>query len=1034
MTPLSRRTALYGISITLALVSLYAYGIIGSGTSEFSSLESVFLLSVGLSGLAGTGYAALRQTSLLRVAQERITIDARIPIAVLGAAVTASFVFGYYAYRDFFLLVAAAASGTFEALAFFSMWPVRGTVPKIAPLSEDWATAFVQRHSRLKRIAEAKTGGLKKLLLASGRAGNASAIASKSVAYSFVALIIAAPTAIMISITTGILGLTILAAPLAAYSFSNLRLRDAASERASGVEKELPFFSVLAEVLTSAGTPLYDVFLKVAGENVFPKIAKEGTVLKKYVKVLGMNSLEALERLAAIHPSQRFSSFITGYCYDEETEVLTNIGWKKFTNLDGHERVLSLDPSSGIATFVKPTWYYKEPYEGWVYDSGEGRHNFVVTPGHKMFCKGNHRETKFRLRPIEEMAAWQEANLTARFEWKGHNEDAFILPKTTTQWRARGVGPPTDEWIAEERALDMRVFLEFLGWYVSEGCVEKGCTVSLTQKKQDYAREIEDVITRMGFKVNKYLNRTKNAWRFRIYSRQLAKWLLENCYSSPREKTSYTKKVPDFVKDLTPGLIEVFLASAWKGDGSDFGGYKSYGTYSKRLADDIQELLLRCGRTAKVYSYYSRGVACYTVYNRKSERLNVRCKNIVKRWYGGMIGCVEVPSHIVMVRRRGCPMWSGNTSKMRSGGALGEYFSGESSDLLRNLESAWARYGERAGGLGSMMLTLFVILPILILITSLFASSAALTYLSGFTFIAVPIFTVAMIIAVSRMQPTGQDPVCGNPRLAIAFSMTGALPSLILNQLWIGLAAGLFVFSTFYGLSVLAQRTEAREVDEAVPRFLGDLMEYKRQEYDIPKAIIAIARENKYNAGFNAILERVGAHMQRGDPLEDVRIETGSRLAKMAFMVLGEMALYGGGSVDTLNQLSIYVSKVSEARSKASMEMKTYIALAYVAPLFLAFGIDFTRSIVFSFSSHISGSLVALPVSANLLKVGYVPPALTELSNVLIVVTSAALGLISAKIVDFTVKNTLRVTVNVAIAILSTFVLGQFDLLSILPR
>ncbi len=682
------RYALYAMSAAFALVSLYAYSLMGStGASELSSLESVFLLSVGLSGLAGVAYAALRGTSLMRVAQERVAIDARIPTVVVGSGVVVSLLFGYFAYRQPYLLVASAASAAFEALAFFSIWPVKGEIaaPRVVPLSESWSTAFVQRHARLRRMASARTEGFKKLLLASGVAGNASAIAAKSVAYSLIALAFAVPAAIITSLLVGGPALAVLFAPVAFYLFYNIKLRDAASARASGAEKELPFFSVLAEVLTGAGTPLYDVFQKVASESVFPHIAREGSILRKYVDVLGMNSLEALERLAVVHPSGRFSSFLTGY-----------------------------------------------------------------------------------------------------------------------------------------------------------------------------------------------------------------------------------------------------------------------------------------------------------------------------------------------------------TSKMRSGGALGEYFSGESGDLLRRLESDWARYGEMAGGLGSMMLTLLVILPILILITSLFTSSASLTYLSGFTFIVVPLFTMVMIVTVSRMQPSGQDSVHGNPRTALALSLLGALPSVLLSQVWIGLAAGLFIFSTFYGLSVLAQRTEAREADEAVPRFLGDLMEYKRQEYDIPKAVIAVAKENRYNGTFNSILARAAAHLQKGSPLDEARIETGSRLAKMTFMVLGEMSLYGGGSVDTLNQLSTYVSKVAEARGKASVEMKPYIFLAYASPLLLAFGIDFTRSIVFSFSSHLSSSLSNLPVSSNLLKVGYVPPGLTDLSNILIVVASAALGVISAKIVDFTVKNTLRVTVNVALAIIATFVLSQVNLLEFL--
>lgn len=68
-----------------------------------------------------------------------------------------------------------------------------------------------------------------------------------------------------------------------------------------------------------------------------------------------------------------------------------------------------------------------------------------------------------------------------------------------------------------------------------------------------------------------------------------------------------------------------------------------------------------------------------------------------------------------------------------------------------------------------------------------------------------------------------------------------------------------------------------------------------------------------------------------------------------------------------------------------------------------------------------------IPKSLNF-NFGNVPPELTQLANIFIVLASASLGLVAAKSVDFTVKNTLRISVNMLVAIAATLVLSTFNL------
>jgi len=128
------------------------------------------------------------------------------------------------------------------------------------------------------------------------------------------------------------------------------------------------------------------------------------------------------------------------------------------------------------------------------------------------------------------------------------------------------------------------------------------------------------------------------------------------------------------------------------------------------------------------------------------------------------------------------------------------------------------------------------------------------------------------------------------------------------------------------------------------------------------------------------------------------------------FFIVGEMSYSGGGTVDTLFQLSAYTSTVQDMKRNTIAEMRPYLLLAYLSPIVLVIGVSFTTSILSTFSTTVSPGLTHLPGIIG--KVGQIPPQLTQ-------------------VVNFTVKNTLRVTVNVALASIAAYALSQVNLLSL---
>ncbi|MDE1853617.1 MAG: type II secretion system F family protein [Thaumarchaeota archaeon] len=357
----------------------------------------------------------------------------------------------------------------------------------------------------------------------------------------------------------------------------------------------------------------------------------------------------------------------------------------------------------------------------------------------------------------------------------------------------------------------------------------------------------------------------------------------------------------------------------------------------------------------------------------------------------------------------------GYTSKARSGGDVPGYLMGESGSLLRELEGGWLRYVARVGIIGSMMITVFGVVPLLLMVVGVFSPGFSIVGLVFYTGVGVPMFTMALIYMAGRMQPAKAEPIQGKAAKSILVALPVAVLGVLSGEAWVAVASALFVFFVAYGFSVRKQLAETRAVDEGLSRFLKDLLEYKRQDYDLTRAIVAIEAHGGYNSGFSGVLSKVASRLKAGVPLDEVKVDCRSKLGRMSFLLLGQMSRSGGGSVDTVYQVSNFADRMIEMRRNATAEMKPYLILSYVSPLLLAFGVTFVGGVLSSFSSTVRPGLSGLHLSG--FQVGSVPPGLTQVSDLLIVVSAASLGLIGAKITDLTVRNTIRASVNVGLAV-----------------
>lgn len=86
-----------------------------------------------------------------------------------------------------------------------------------------------------------------------------------------------------------------------------------ASDRASGLEREMPFAAAYVSVMASGGIAPYTSFKRLADVELMPAMRGEAREIIKDVEIFGRDPLSALEQAARKNPLDIFRDFLSGY-------------------------------------------------------------------------------------------------------------------------------------------------------------------------------------------------------------------------------------------------------------------------------------------------------------------------------------------------------------------------------------------------------------------------------------------------------------------------------------------------------------------------------------------------------------------------------------------------------------------------------------------------------------------------------------------------------------------------------------------------
>lgn len=360
-------------------------------------------------------------------------------------------------------------------------------------------------------------------------------------------------------------------------------------------------------------------------------------------------------------------------CHDSETQVLTKRGWLKYDQICYGDEIGTMNPDTCRFEWQEVQAIHVHDYDGeMIRLSGSHNLDVLVTPNHRMYVTTE----QFRRSVGSGGKLVCDGIKPWRFVRADEIRPGMILPFSCVP--KDGVPIETFEvpavrhdryYVSEEshpqpRMFPMGGFLRYLGWWISEGWVlSKGYpyTIGVSQTTLQAAectdiRQATGVMRAAGVNIREYAQANGlTAWQ--ATDKSLWTWLRANCGTG-----SYTKRLPVFVNNLPACQQEEILGSLLLGDGHHrVSGSASYFTVSDRLADDVQALAIQCGYVSHVCKRMANGVLPVSVRLPK-RTLRVYDHHISRVPYRGVVWCVTVPNGLVVTRRNGKSIVTGNST------------------------------------------------------------------------------------------------------------------------------------------------------------------------------------------------------------------------------------------------------------------------------------------------------------------------------------------------------------------------------------
>jgi len=394
----------------------------------------------------------------------------------------------------------------------------------------------------------------------------------------------------------------------------------------------------------------------------------------------GIYDSEGYEIIKIRTRSERIPKTGDKYCARIDLfEVLTDKGWLHLDKITLDHKIATLVDGAKLS-YEHPIGIYKFKYTGQMYKVRSQQVDVDVTMDHKMYIKKRYHK-EFELLEAKKIVG-------KRYKFKKNCESYEKHEIKTIN--------------IDGNEVEYDAYLELLGIFIADGCLSKDSKskINIAGEKERKIKHLQDVCNKLEVKLilkNKpngsHLNNLNLGCNHIITSKSLYKLF------KPLNVGALNKFLPEYVWDLNMRQSRVLLESLISCDGTHNKKTNAVGYYtsSKNLANDVMRLAIHAGWSGSIKTIREKG----TEYEIKTDSshskgtLNedtlvvriIKTKNEPEMNHGhtntqngqseeiydyeGMVGCLEVPSHVFMIRQNNKNVWIGNCSRHGQKGTIG---------------------------------------------------------------------------------------------------------------------------------------------------------------------------------------------------------------------------------------------------------------------------------------------------------------------------------------------------------------------------
>ncbi|MFW6282423.1 MAG: ATP-binding protein [Minisyncoccales bacterium] len=345
-------------------------------------------------------------------------------------------------------------------------------------------------------------------------------------------------------------------------------------------------------------------------------------------------------------------------CYSEDTEVLTEKGWKNYKDVK-NLKIAQFNPKNKTIEFLPHKGLYVYDYNDKMIHLYNKRNDILVTPNHKMLIKKYY--AKNYIQPQAEELNY-DLKLLNSGNYVSKEKKYFILPPT--KHKQKRIHKKYTHQHSEKK-ISMDLWLEFLGYYLTKGGVETRPTIGIVQQKGKNSEKIKKCMKKLTNILGCSLSEVDcgKYVRYKITQTQLynhLKNLGEKCY---------VKKPNISLADLSKRQLKILYNAMMLGDGDS--KEKSFGTTSKKLTDYFQAIACLIGKSASQHIQYKKGYrgkrkTMYRVSLSDRTEPMIRKKSIKKKNYKGKVYCFATKTGFFITRRNGKIAIQGNTLRSQT--------------------------------------------------------------------------------------------------------------------------------------------------------------------------------------------------------------------------------------------------------------------------------------------------------------------------------------------------------------------------------